>query len=143
MTQTLFQYTLIIFIFATSPIINKHIIKYIKTESYLVFVYLAGLLSVSIFLFLRNTNIIDDIHKLNQNKHLYVLLFYSAISVSIIANYTYLNLLKHEPAYKVASITSCYPILTALIGYLFLHEHVTARHFAGVILIVAGIYTIH
>jgi drug/metabolite transporter (DMT)-like permease len=143
MTQTLFQYMLIIFIFATSPIINKHILKYINTDSYLVFIYLAGLFAVSIFLFLRKTNLFDDIHKLNQNKHLYFLLFYSAISVSIIANYAYLSLLKHEPAYKVASITSCYPILTALVGYLFLNEHVTAKHFAGVLLIVAGMYTIY
>ena len=99
-----------------------------------------GLLSAIIFSFLRNNKIMLDIEKMNKNQHVYLLIFLTSFILSIIVNYNYLALLNVEPAYRVTSITSCYPLITAVLGYLFLSEKVSIKHVFGVLLIMSGVY---
>ena len=97
-------------------------------------------MSAILFSFVRKNNIIMDIAKMNKHKHVYLLIFLSSFILSIIVNYNYLALLNVEPAYRVTSISSCYPMITAILGYLFLSEHVSIKHLIGVFLIMAGVY---
>jgi drug/metabolite transporter (DMT)-like permease len=98
-----------------------------------------GLMSAILFSFVRKNNIIMDIAKMNKHKHVYLLIFLSSFILSIIVNYNYLELLNIEPAYRVTSITSLYPLITAILGYLFLSEQVSMKHLFGVLLIIAGV----
>lgn len=140
MTYLILQYLSVILIYGISPIINKYVLAQIKAESFMVIGGFVGLMSAILFSFVRKNNIIMDIAKMNKHKHVYLLIFLSSFILSIIVNYNYLALLNVEPAYRVTSITSCYPMITAILGYLFLSEHVSIKHLIGVFLIMAGVY---
>ena len=140
MTYPIFQYLSVILIYGISPIINKYVLAHIKSESFMVIGGFVGLMSAILFSFVRKNNIIMDIAKMNKHKHVYLLIFLSSFILSIIVNYNYLALLNVEPAYRVTSISSCYPMITAILGYLFLSEHVSIKHLIGVFLIMAGVY---
>jgi drug/metabolite transporter (DMT)-like permease len=112
---------------------------HIKSESFMVIGGFVGLMSATLFSFIRKNNIIMDIAKMNKHKHVYLLIFLSSFILSIIVNYNYLELLNIEPAYRVTSITSLYPLISAILGYLFLSEQVSMKHLFGVLLIIAGV----
>ena len=139
MTYLILQYLSVILIYGVSPIINKYILAHIKSESFMVIGGFVGLMSAILFSFVRKNNIIMDIAKMNKHKHVYLLIFLSSFILSIIVNYNYLELLNIEPAYRVTSITSLYPLITAILGYLFLSEQVSMKHLFGVVLIIAGV----
>ncbi len=140
MTYLILQYLSVILIYGVSPIINKYVLAHIKSESFMVIGGFVGLMSAILFSFVRKNNIIMDIAKMNKHKHVYLLIFLSSFILSIIVNYNYLELLNIEPAYRVTSITSFYPLITAILGYLFLSEQVSMKHLLGVVLIIAGVY---
>ena len=140
MSYIILQYASVILIYGILPIINKYILAHIKIESFMVIAGFFGLISASLFSFLRKNKIMLDIEKMNKHKHVYFLIFTQSFILSIIVKYNYLGLLNVEPAYKVTSVISCYPLITALLGYLFLHEHVSIKHLVGVVFIMAGVY---
>lgn len=140
MTYLILQYLSVILIYGISPIINKYVLAHIKPESFMVIGGFVGLMSAIIFSFVRKNKLIMDIANMNKHKHVYLLIFLSSFILSIIVNYNYLELLNVEPAYRVTSVTSCYPLITAILGYLFLSEQVSFKHFLGVVLIIAGVY---
>lgn len=139
MTYLILQYLSVILIYGISPIINKYILAHIKIESFMVIAGFVGLTAAIIFSFIRKNNILIDIEKMNKHKHVYLLIFLTSFILSIIVNYNYLGLLNVEPAYKVTSVTSCYPLITAILGYLFLSEQVSIKHLTGVFFIMTGV----
>lgn len=139
MTYLIIQYLSVILIYGISPIINKYILAHIKIESFMVIAGFVGLTAAIIFSFIRKNNIMLDIEKMNKHKHVYLLIFLTSFILSIIVNYNYLGLLNVEPAYRVTSVTSCYPLITALLGYLFLSEKVSIKHLTGVFFIMTGV----
>lgn len=139
MTYLILQYLSVILIYGISPIINKYVLEHIKPESFMVIGGFVGLISAIIFSFIRKNKLILDIANMNKHKHVYLLIFLSSFILSIIVNYNYLELLNVEPAYRVTSVTSCYPLITAILGYLFLSEHVSIKHLTGVFFIMTGV----
>ena len=139
MTYLILQYLSVILIYGISPIINKYILAHIKIESFMVIAGFVGLTAAIIFSFIQKNNILIDIEKMNKHKHVYLLIFLTSFILSIIVNYNYLGLLNIEPAYRVTSVTSCYPLITAILGYLFLSEHVSIKHLTGVFFIMTGV----
>ena len=139
MTYLILQYLSVILIYGISPIINKYVLEHIKPESFMVIGGFVGLISAIIFSFIRKNKLILDIANMNKHKHVYLLIFLSSFILSIIVNYNYLGLLNIEPAYRVTSVTSCYPLITAILGYLFLSEHVSIKHLTGVFFIMTGV----
>ena len=139
MTYLILQYLSVILIYGISPIINKYVLAHIKPESFMVIGGVVGLISAIIFSFVRKNKLILDIANMNKHKHVYLLIFLSSFILSIIVNYNYLGLLNVEPAYKVTSVTSCYPLITAILGYLFLSEQVSIKHLTGVFFIMTGV----
>jgi|LakMenEpi03Aug12_release.lakeMendotaPanAssembly.Ray.scaffolds.fasta_scaffold883314_2 drug/metabolite transporter (DMT)-like permease len=139
MTYLILQYLSVILIYGISPIINKYVLAHIKPESFMVIGGVVSVISAIIFSFIRKNKLILDIANMNKHKHVYLLIFLSSFILSIIVNYNYLELLNVEPAYRVTSVTSCYPLITAILGYLFLSEQVSIKHLTGVFFIMTGV----
>jgi bacterial/archaeal transporter family protein len=55
------------------------------------------------------------------------------------ALFFFLKALSLGPAAVIVPLTSLYPVITVLLGITFLHESLTLRHLAGIILAVAAV----
>jgi bacterial/archaeal transporter family protein len=56
------------------------------------------------------------------------------------ALFFFLKALSFGPATVIVPLTSLYPVITVLLGITFLHEGLTLRHLAGIILAVAAVW---
>jgi len=84
------------------------------------------------------SNVMKDLQVMNKNKILYGWLLGTAM-LSLISTYFYLNILKDSSSFLVTAWLSVYPIITALVGYLFLNEAVSFTQLIGIIVIVIGV----
>jgi drug/metabolite transporter (DMT)-like permease len=117
----------------------KYIVPYISAES---IILIAGIFYAILALlyipFSARSNVMKDLQVMNKNKILYGWLLGTAI-LSLISTYFYLNILKDSSAFLVTAWLSVYPIITALVGYLFLNEAVSFTQLIGIVVIVIGI----
>ena len=74
MSYIILQYASVILIYGILPIINKYILAHIKIESFMVIAGFFGLISASLFSFLRKNKIMLDIEKMNKHNHLFSVL---------------------------------------------------------------------
>lgn len=134
-----FEYILILFIFGTRPVMYKYIVPYISAES---IILIAGIFYTILALlyipFSARSTLMKDLQVMNKNKSLYGWLAGTAI-LSLISTYVYLNILKDSSAFLVTAWLSVYPIITALVGYLFLNEAVSFTQLIGIVVIVIGV----
>ena len=117
----------------------KYIVPYISAES---IILIAGIFYTILALlyipFSARSTLMKDLQVMNKNKSLYGWLAGTAI-LSLISTYVYLNILKDSSAFLVTAWLSVYPIITALVGYLFLNEAVSFTQLIGIIIIVIGV----
>lgn len=66
----------------------------------------------------------------------------SAFFGGFLPNFLFARLLQTHPAYWVTAVTYCSPLFTTLWAMFFLAERPSARHFLGIVAIVAGIICI-
>jgi drug/metabolite transporter (DMT)-like permease len=126
-------------IYGLSPILEKHLIQFISIETTIIlFGFFYFLFSSVLFYFYGNT-IRRDIAILNKNKHLYLEILVSTFLVFVVANFLYLRLIKHHTTYLGVGMTSVYPIITLLAGYVFLNETFTYVHLCGLFTIILGV----
>ena len=117
----------------------KYIVPYISAES---IILIAGIFYAILALlyipFSACSNVMKDLQVMNKNKILYGWLLGTAM-LSLISTYFYLNILKDSSSFLVTAWLSVYPIITALVGYLFLNEAVSFTQLIGIIVIVIGV----
>ncbi|WP_022854332.1 EamA family transporter [Thermodesulfatator atlanticus] len=63
----------------------------------------------------------------------------SGILAGVLGMFTYFSLLKIGQASKIVPLTATYPLVTALLAYLFLGEKVSLMRLCGIILTVSGL----
>ncbi len=127
-------------IFGLAPVINKYMLKFVNINSIVIFTGICYfILSLFYFSITNKTTVIKDFTIMNQNIHLYILLFIFTLLVFIIGNYYYLTVIKDNKTYLVAAIVASYPLMTALFGYLFLNEIPTFKNIIGVLAIIFGL----
>jgi uncharacterized membrane protein len=83
-------------------------------------------------------DIYSDLVTMNKKRVLYPLLLLCVVS-SIIATFLYNRLLQTKKVYLVASITSVYPAIAVILGYLLLNETITLPHAIGVFMCIFGV----
>ena len=76
---------------------------------------------------------------MTRNVNVYGALLITALLTFVVANYFYLGALRDNKTYLVTAVVASYPMITALFGYLFLNEAMTAGHLLGIVAIVFGI----
>jgi len=120
-------------------VIDKHIAQFISEESIIiifgVFYFVYALILMNIY----HKEVRRDVGILNNNLYLYALIFISTILIFLVANYLYLGVLKNNNTYVGVALTSIYPLITLIAGYVFLNERFTYTHLAGLFVIVLGV----
>lgn len=133
------QYILIFLIFGTRPVLYKYIVPYIQVES---MILISGLfyliLAIFYVYFTKPTKLIQDIRTMNKTPSLHVALWSTAL-LGLIATHFYLDLLKDSTAFLLTAVLSAYPLVTAVVGYLFLNEVITRKQLIGMLVIILGV----
>ena len=116
-----FEYILIFLIFGTRPVLYKYIVPYIQVES---MILISGvfylILAIFYVYFTKPTKLIQDIRLMNKTPSLHLALWSTAL-LGLIATHFYLDLLKDSSAFLLTAVLSAYPLVTAVVGYLFLN----------------------
>ena len=87
----------------------------------------------------RDTNFIQDCTTIMNNKYIILVIIF-ATSMLLMANYGYLYTFSNDKKVAIATLlTSLYPIVTLILGYLVLSESLTTLEISGFILIFVGI----
>lgn len=140
----LFNCFIIALIFGVTPIFEKHILSFIRTDSYIILNgFLVFLLSIFYYLFLYNHNILDEIIILNKNREVVALMILTVCLVYLLGNYLFFHTISLHKTHVVTALVATYPIITLLIAYLFLNEDITFYHSLGVFFIVGGVVLIN
>ena len=133
------QYILIFLIFGTRPVLYKYIVPYIQVES---MILISGvfylILAIFYVYFTKPTKLIQDIRLINKTPSLHLALWFTAL-LGLIATHFYLDLLKDSSAFLLTAILSAYPLVTAVLGYLFLNEVITRKQLIGMFIIIVGV----
>ena len=136
----LLESLIIVLIFGSIPIVTKYILQHIQLESFIVISYVFYFGLVLLYLMVMgHQDIYADLVTMNKKKLLYPLLLLCVIS-SIITTYLYNKLIKNYKAYLVAAITSVYPAIVVILGYLLLNETITFSHIIGVFMCIFGVF---
>jgi drug/metabolite transporter (DMT)-like permease len=75
---------------------------------------------------------------MNKTPSLHIALWFTAL-LGLIATHFYLDLLKDSSAFLLTAVLSAYPLVTAVVGYLFLNEVVTRKQLIGMLVIIVGV----
>lgn len=136
----LLESLVIVLIFGSIPIVTKYILQHIQLESFIVISYVVYFGLVLLYLMVMgHEDIYADLVTMNKKKLLYPLLLLCVIS-SIITTYLYNKLIKNYKAYLVAAITSVYPAIVVILGFLLLNETITFSHIIGVFMCILGVF---
>ena len=136
----LLESLIIVLIFGSIPIVTKYILQHIQLESFIVISYVFYFGLVLLYLMVMgHEDIYADLVTMNKKKLLYPLLLLCVIS-SIITTYLYNKLIKNYKAYLIAAITSVYPAIVVILGYLLLNETITFSHVIGVFMCFFGVF---
>lgn len=136
----LLESLIIVLIFGSIPIVTKYILQHIQLESFIVISYVFYFGLVLLYLMVMgHEDIYADLVTMNKKKLLYPLLLLCVIS-SIITTYLYNKLIKNYKAYLIAAITSVYPAIVVILGYLLLNETITFSHVIGVFMCIFGVF---
>jgi drug/metabolite transporter (DMT)-like permease len=75
---------------------------------------------------------------MNKTPSLHIALWLTAL-LGLIATHFYLDLLKDSTAFLLTAVLSAYPLVTAVVGYLFLNEVLTRKQLIGMLVIIVGV----
>lgn len=136
----LLESLIIVIIFGSVPIITKYVLQHIQLESFIIFVYIIYFGFALLYLtVIGYEDVYTDLIMMNKKRVLYPLLLLCVIS-SLTTTYLYNKILKNNKAYLVAAITSVYPTIVVILGYLILNETITLSHIIGVFMCIFGVF---
>lgn len=140
----LLYYLFVNVIWGISPIFEKYLLRKINILS---FIILGSAIQFIAALLLMSYNdydyIIKDTTVLLNDSNVIIGIFFITILL-FISKYVYLYIVNHDKSIAlVAILTSLYPVLTLIFGYLYLNETITIEEFVGFILILFGILLIN
>jgi len=133
-------YFIVNLIWGIAPIFDKYILQNIDILTLMLFVSLIHfLILLGIVLNSGNGGFIKDCATIMNNKYI-ILVIIVATSLLLMANYGYLYAINNDKKVAIATLlTSLYPIVTLILGYLVLSESLTLLEAMGFVLIFSGI----
>ena len=122
------------------PIVNKHLLKIVETNSLIVISGIINFIFILLYLlFIEKDKVIQDFHKISKDKTAMALLIFITFTIFIVIDYLAYELFKKHKVYVVESIIAIYPLITIAIGIFILDEHITYMHLLGIIFIITGV----
>ena len=132
-------YFIVNLIWGIAPLFDKYILQYIDILTLMLFVSIIHFFILLGIVLNRNTNFIQDCTTIMNNKYIILVIIF-ATSMLLMANYGYLYTVSNDKNVAIATLlTSLYPIVTLILGYLVLNETLTTLEISGFILIFIGI----
>jgi len=133
-------YFIVNLIWGIAPLFDKYILQYIDILTLMLFVSLIHfLILLGIVLNSSNGGFIQDCTTIMNNKYIILVIIF-ATSMLLMANYGYLYAINNDKKVAIATLlTSLYPIVTLILGYLVLSESLTLLEAMGFVLIFSGI----
>jgi len=101
---------------------------------------LYGVLAILLGTFFWKESLISDLSVMMKTPSLWFLISLAVILVLIVANYIYLSVIRDHTTAIVTAITSSYPLFTVVAGLLLFGEMITWSQFAGILLVIGGIF---
>ena len=136
-------YIVVNLIWGIAPIFDKYILQYIDIFTLMLFVSLIHFLILLGIVLNRNGNFVKDCTTIMNNKKILLLIFF-ATTILLLANYGYLYAITNDNNVAIATLlTSLYPIITLIFGYLLLSETLSVIEASGFALIFMGISLIN
>jgi drug/metabolite transporter (DMT)-like permease len=131
-------------IWGLSPIFEKYLLRKINILSFIILgsgiQFLAALF---LMLYYDNVHIVNDATILLNDSTIIMGIFFITILL-FISKYLYLYIVNNDKSIAIVAIlTSLYPVLTLIFGYMYLSETITGEEFLGFILILLGILLIN
>jgi drug/metabolite transporter (DMT)-like permease len=133
--------SIVLFLFALNPIMNKYMLQFITVKSLILFTGFAYFLVAMVLVFFMNDKTIQtDFQTLNKSPKKYLWLFIAAFPlIHMLTHYFYFSLIRDNKTYLATAIVASYPLLTAILGFLFLNESFTIIHIVGILFIIMGV----
>jgi len=132
-------YFIVNLIWGIAPLFDKYILQYIDILTLMLFVSIIHFFILLGIVLNRDTNFIQDCTTIMNNKYIILVIIF-ATSMLLMANYGYLYTVSNDKKVAIATLlTSLYPIVTLILGYLVLNETLTTLEISGFILIFIGI----
>ncbi len=141
--NTLLILSLIVaFLWAIPPILQKQLLsKYSKHT-----VFVVTVLTFATFVLLygmhHKETLTNDIERLATNHKDLGTIVFIAFVCNFLASLLYYELIKHNSAHTVTSLTYSSPIFTIILAYIFLKEPLDTNSIIGAILVVSGVLVI-
>ena len=119
-------------IFGVCPLIEKHILKFIHIESFIILSAMCLFVLAMVYtFFIHNVKLMEDIQYLNKNSYLYVLILLFVLLFYIAAHYIYLFTLQKHKLSHVTMVVATFPFITAILAFLFFEESINLIQFIG------------
>lgn len=136
---------LVALIFGLVPIIEKYVLSFIQVESLLVVSGIVYFVVVALYALLANRNeaLATDFRIMADKPLVAALVVLSAFLILIVANYLYLCVLQNNKTHLVTAVIASYPLVTAVVSYMFLNEVITGAHALGILAIVGGVFLVN
>ena len=126
---------LVAFLWSLHPICHK----ILKNKIDVFFIFILIWFFTSIFMILILIYYKDHIYVNLINLTKIELLILTALGlISVLANFIYFYVIKHDNSYIVSAITYCSPLFTIFIAFLILNENFTFNSVIGITLIIVG-----
>jgi drug/metabolite transporter (DMT)-like permease len=140
----LLYYLFVNVIWGISPIFEKYLLRKINILSFIILSSAIQFIAALLLMSYNNYDyIIKDTNVLLNDSNVIIGIFFITILL-FISKYVYLYIVNHDKSIAlVAILTSLYPVLTLIFGYLLLNETITIEEFVGFILILFGILLIN
>jgi len=135
-----FECITVLLIFGLTPLLNKHTLKHISVETFILFSASITFLFITVFfLAFFQDKLRTDLVTLSKNPHLYGYIIVTTLLVFIVADYLYLYSIQKHDAHIIVPIIASYPLITFLYSYFFTKELITSLHTIGCVFVVTGI----
>lgn len=128
---------LVAFLWGATPIIHKHVLKYVSPAVILVVGGTAYYITLLAYAAYNWKKLYPEIQTLTAINTFWICL--ASLIMSFVAKILYLHVLKKKESYVVSALVFSAPFFTAILAVLLLKEKVTLEKLVGVMLIVIGI----
>ena len=135
-----FECITVLFIFGLTPLLNKHTLKHISVETFILFsASITFLFIIVFFLAFFQDKLRTDLVTLSKHPYLYGYIIVTTLLVFVVADYLYLYSIQKHDAHIIVPIIASYPLITFLYSYFFTKELITSLHAIGCVFVVTGI----
>ena len=131
-------------IFGLTPLLNKYILRSLSVEGLMIGSGIFfGAFALAYGAFCCRDTLLVDYKAIVKRPELLALVGLSAFLILVVANFLYLTVIRDHNTAVTTAITASYPLVTAIVGALFLNETISGPQAVGILLVVGGVFMLN